>query len=95
MLSNILQGPSLLFHKSFLILGNAARCASLKIPQIASEDDIRVLFLHDVLSTIFLDLLLQALLRVDYFKPINSITVALLYIYSKLLKTGDGNHCFL
>ena len=52
MLPNILQGPSLLLHKSFLILGNAARCAPLKIPQIASEDDIRVLFFHDVLSTV-------------------------------------------
>ena len=52
MLPNILQGPSLLLHKSFLILGNAARCASIKIPQIASEDDICVLFFHDVLSTV-------------------------------------------
>ena len=34
-----------------MILGNAARCAPLKIPQIACEDDIRVLFFHDVLST--------------------------------------------
>ena len=52
MLPNILQGPSLLIHKSFLILGNAARCAPLKIPQIASEDDFRVLFFHNVLSTV-------------------------------------------
>jgi hypothetical protein len=51
MLPNILQGPSLLLHKSFLILGNAARCAPLKIPQNASEDDICVLFSHVVLST--------------------------------------------
>ena len=36
----------------FLILGNAARCAPLKIPEIASEDDIRVFFFHDVLSTV-------------------------------------------
>ena len=34
----------------FVILGNAARCAPLKIPQNASEDDIRVLFFHVVLS---------------------------------------------
>ena len=40
------------FTYIFLILGNAARCAPLKIPQIASEDDIRVLFFHDVLSTV-------------------------------------------
>ena len=52
MLPNILQGPSLLLHKSFLILGNAARCAPLKIPQNASEDDIRVLFFHVVLFTV-------------------------------------------
>ena len=49
--ANILQGPSLLLHTSFVILVNAARCAVLKIPQIASEDDIHVLFFHDVLST--------------------------------------------
>jgi hypothetical protein len=52
MLPNILQGPSLFWHKYFFILGNAARCAPLKIPQIASEDDIRVLFFHDVLSMV-------------------------------------------
>ena len=51
MLPNNLQGPSLLLHKSFLILGNAARCAPLEIPQNASEDDIQVLFFHVVLST--------------------------------------------
>ena len=51
MLPNILQGPSLLLHISFLIRGNAARCAPLKIPHIVIEDDIRVLFFHDVLST--------------------------------------------
>ena len=51
MLPNILQGTSLLLHKSFLILGNAAKCAPLRIPQNASEDDIRVLFSHVVLST--------------------------------------------
>ena len=39
-------------HKSFLILGNAARCAPLKIPQISYKDDIRVLFFHLVLSTV-------------------------------------------
>ena len=33
------------------ILGNAERCAPLKIPQNASEDNIRVLFFHIVLST--------------------------------------------
>ena len=38
MLPNILQGPSLLLHKLFFILGKAARCAPLKIPQIASEE---------------------------------------------------------
>ena len=32
------------FTYIFEILGNAARCAPLKIPQISSEDDIRVLF---------------------------------------------------
>ena len=31
-------------------MGNDARCASLKIPQNPSEDDIRVLFFHVVLS---------------------------------------------
>ena len=44
-------GALLLLHKSFLTLGNAARCAPLKIPQNASEDDIHGLFFHDVLST--------------------------------------------
>ena len=41
------------FTYIFLILGNAARCAPLKIPQIASEDDIDIggLFFHDVLSS--------------------------------------------
>ena len=39
------------FTSIFLILGNAARCAPLKIPQNASEDDICVLFFHSVLST--------------------------------------------
>ena len=34
----------------FVILGNAARCAPLKIPQNASKDDIRVLFFRIVLS---------------------------------------------
>ena len=40
------------FTYIFLILGNAARCAPLKIPQNASEDDIGVLFFHVVLSTV-------------------------------------------
>jgi len=44
------MGP--LSYIFFFILGNAARCALLKIPQIANEDDIRVLFFHYVLSTI-------------------------------------------
>ena len=52
MLPNILQGPSLLLDKSFLILGNAARCTLIKTPQNASEDDICVLFFHVVLSKV-------------------------------------------
>jgi hypothetical protein len=39
------------FTYIFLIQGNDARCPLLKIPQISSEDDIRVLFFHVVLST--------------------------------------------
>ena len=39
------------FTQILVILGNAARCASLKIPQNASEDNICVLFFHVVLST--------------------------------------------
>ena len=40
------------FTYIFLILGNAARCAPLKIPPNASEDDIHVLFFHVVHSTV-------------------------------------------
>ena len=70
MLSNILL--SLLLHKSFLILGNAARCAPLKIPQTASDEDFRELFFHVVLS------------KRDFFQLFSALKVMERYIFQLL-----------